>query len=459
VLAKGAGFAAVIVLARLLAPADFGSYTLALSVVALVAVAIELGTSGYLVREGAQRPQDLGKILGHVLVVRGSLGVAAIALAWPLARSLGADGPTTRLIVLFSAATTLRLIGGAMLSALQALERLDEVARLQAASALLQGAGLAVGAALGRGLGPLGWAMLISAVPVPLWAYARLRRHWGGRVRFTASGMPGTLRTALAFGLSAGLGTTLTYLDSVMIHAMRGPVDTAMYGAAYRVLIALGIIPIIYADALTRAISSLAARDRVAMASVYRRAVGHLVALAVPVAVGGGLLAEPLLRAAFGEAYAGAAPALTVLLASVVLAFPGWVAVTTAYAVGRERRVALILAIAVAGNAIANVFMIPRFGIAGAAGATFAAEAVILVLVLRLLAREGVSTGFGAVLARPAMAAAAMAAAVLPLRHAPLFVPLAVGAAVYVAGLWALRVFDRQDREVLAGFLRAGWAR
>jgi O-antigen/teichoic acid export membrane protein len=431
VLSKAAGFVSVVVFARVLVPADFGRYTVALALVSLLAVAVELGTSGYLVREGAQRPETLGRVLGHVLLVRAALGVAAMAVVVPLAGALGYDRPTTILIELFTAATAVRLFGSAMLSALQSVDRLRDVASLQARSALAQAAAMITVVALGGGLTGAGWAMLATALLLPVWAAMRLRRRWNGRITFGLRGMPRTLRATLVFGLSAGLGTMLTYLDSLMIHGFLGQVETARYGAAYRVVLALEIVPVVVTEAVSRTIAHLAHRDRAAMALAFRRSLGHLLMAAVPAAVGGALLAGPVLRTLFGPEYVAAGPAFALLCATMVLAFPGGLAVTAAYAIGEERRVLGILALGVAANVAANLVVIPRFGIAGAAAATVGAEALILVLVLRRLRAAGVGSGIARALWRPALAATAMAAVVVPLRDSPIVLPLLAGAVVY----------------------------
>jgi O-antigen/teichoic acid export membrane protein len=180
------------------------------------------------------------------------------------------------------------------------------------------------------------------------------------------------LRTTTSFAVASTMFVLINYLDSIMVRAFKGDAVTGLYGAAYRVLLSLSLVPTIYNDAITRAMSHLAATDPDRMRELYRRAVGHLVMAALPLAVGGAILARPLLVFVFGRPYAGASTSLAILMCTLVMVFPGYVNVTAAYALGLEKRLAVILPFVVAVNAGTNLWAIPAFGIRGAAATTLA---------------------------------------------------------------------------------------
>src|SRR5207302_8701555 len=98
---KIAGFAAMAVLARYLGRVGFGRYTVSIALISIVAAIAESGTGSYLVREGAQRPADLGTIMGNVLVLRGSLAVLTVAATVPAALGLGYERTTLLAVSLF----------------------------------------------------------------------------------------------------------------------------------------------------------------------------------------------------------------------------------------------------------------------------------------------------------------------------------------------------------------------
>lgn len=446
---KLAGLVSMVVLARGLGEVDFGRYTAAIALVQLLIVVVEFGTSGYVVREGAQRPETLGTVLGHVLMLRALLGALAAAVAVPVGAALGYDSQTMLAVALFAVAAGFRIAGAAFVSALQSLERLSDVARMQAEVALAQAVAAVIAVLAGGGVVAVSWAILAVSAAYPLRTWSVLRRRWHGRVTPGVAGFGAMLRVAGFFAIAAGLTTTLTFLDAIMVQAFRGNAETGLYGAAYRLLLALGIAPVVYTEAANRSIAYFARHDRPRLARMVRRIMRHLLVLALPLAAGGVVLSGELLETLYGGGYADAAGALSILLAALVFVFPGYLMVSACYALALERRVAFTLALAVAANATANLVVIPRFGIEGAAAATLGAEALVFALHASFLRRAGVSLQLGRALAKPAVATALMVAVVWPLRTLPTAVPLGAGAAVYVACLLALRAFDAEDRTAL----------
>jgi O-antigen/teichoic acid export membrane protein len=79
--AKLGGLAAIVVLARVLAPDEFGAYIVAVSLVALISTLGDVGAGGFLVREGTRRPEDLGRLVGGLATLRVVLGGAALGIS------------------------------------------------------------------------------------------------------------------------------------------------------------------------------------------------------------------------------------------------------------------------------------------------------------------------------------------------------------------------------------------
>lgn len=449
-----AGLLVVVILARELGRSDFGRYSVAIAVVSVLTIFLEAGLGGYLVREGSQRPERLPRVLGHILMLRGALGVAAVLVALLFGAVLEYDQTTLIALGLLASSAVMRVIANSYLTVLQAIERVRDVAAVQS----LQAFGLAVAGAstalLGGGLVGVAGAMLAVSATFPLLAWRQLRRRWTQRLEVTARELRRTLGAAITFSASGGLQTTLTYLDAIMIYSLLGSVQAGLYGASYRVLFALTFLPAIYVDAATRSISLLASTDRTEMTKMHSRAVAHLSMVAVPLAIGGAILAEPLLGFVFGADFTAAAGAMSILLLAAVFVIPSWIQITSAYALGLERKTAVVFGLAVVGNGLANLAVIPLFGIAGSAAATLGAEAFTFGTIGWLIRREGVPLRLAAIVAKPLGAGALMALAVWPLRDAPLALPVAVGAVAYLAALLALRPFEAEDRVLLRALLR-----
>jgi O-antigen/teichoic acid export membrane protein len=454
VLSKLAGLASMVVLARFLGEVDFGRYTAAIALVSLLIVLIEFGTSGYLVREGAQRPDHLGDVLGHVVLLRTMLAALAAAVAIPVGILVGYDTATITAVGLFAVAAGVRMVGAAFVSALQSLELLGAVARMQAELAIAQAAGAAFAVVAGGDVVAVSWAVLGVSALYPLRTWFVLRRNWRGRVLLRLAGFRSTLRVAGYFGIAAGLTTILTYLDAIMIQAFRGNAETGLYGAAYRILLALTFFPAVYSEAANRSIAHLGKSDPDRLGRVSSRIVGHLLMLSAPIAVGGMILSDEILRTLFGAAYGEAGTTLAVLLVALLFVYPSHVTVRACYALGMERQIAGSLMLAVAANAAANLFFIPRWGMVAAAAATLGAEGFVLLMQVYFIRRRGIRFEWRRTAGKITLACFVMGVIVWALRDAPLAFPVAIGATTYIVALLALRAFDEEDREALRAMLR-----
>jgi O-antigen/teichoic acid export membrane protein len=456
--ARLATLATAIVLARGLGEREFGGYVVAIAFASLLGVFVELGTADYLVREVARNPGLLGRTAGLVLLLRGAFAITAVAAAVLLPPILGYDHETSVAIALLTAAAAVRALGATFLSALQALERLGDVAAVQAQQALLAAGAVVAVVAFGGGLLSVSWvAVAVAVVSVP-WSWRRLTAASSDSIG-VGTGVRDALPVVASFSGVVLFSTAVTYLDSILVNAFEGDDQTGLYGAAYRILLALYFVPTLYGTALMRSMSQLASTNREALAWLYSRVVCHLTVASLPVAVFGLVGSHALLQTMYGDPYTDADTALALLLLSVVFTFPGWMASTAAYAAGAERRMAAIAAASLTLNVTANLFAIPAWGIEGAAGVNLATEAFALALVILIVRRSGLRLDWRAAMGKPLIAIVPSAALVLALAAAPLAVRLVIGAAAYVTALLLLRTFDAHDLEFVRGLRRFGGTR
>ncbi|MDA8454083.1 oligosaccharide flippase family protein [Acidovorax sp. GBBC 3334] len=362
----------VFALGRLLGPAAFGEYNYVLTLASLIAILQDGGFKTLLQRESAHRSIEvepamvLRYALGHVLLV------SAVALALVLALA------GERRLPLSLAVATMALL--AVTNAVSARWRGQG---LYARDALWQ-VGLRSATALAVLACVLLWRMDTTAVFVG-WAAGVVVSL--AVVRFMAKprwNPPGTVyRTAAAFML-IDLATTIYFrIDIVMMERLGVPSDDiGRYAAAYR-LFEGGVL--LLAPAATILFRELRLRwqEREAARVLLRRALGGALALAAAGAAVVHWVAEPLLVLAYGAAYAGAAPLLSWLLVAFLFLAPNYVLTQAAVALGRERWYAGAVCVAAVVNVGLNFWLLPRFGVVGAAWASIATEAVLMLLLYK----------------------------------------------------------------------------
>jgi O-antigen/teichoic acid export membrane protein len=190
------------------------------------------------------------------------------------------------------------------------------------------------------------------AVDEPVGVRAELRPYW----RYTGPR-----------ALSSVAQMAVQRVDIVLLGALRGLTDAAIYTAATRFL-ALGQLA---GQALSTAVQHrlaehLARDDRAAAGRLYQTATGWLVLLAWPVYLLFAVFAEPMLSL-FGEGYA-AGRWITVYLALTMLFATGCGMVDTVLNMAGKTAWTFYNALAATVvNVVANLLLIPPYGIFGAA--------------------------------------------------------------------------------------------
>src|SRR5262249_3575453 len=105
-------------------------------------------------------------------------------------------------------------------------------------------------------------------------------------------------------------------------------------------------------------------------------------------------------------------------------------------------------------NVVLNLFLIPRYGFLGAAGASVVSEVVVATLNFHYVNHLVAHTNILRSLARPFVAAAVTGVGFFFLREFRLYVALPVSIILYVAALLAFRAFSPAEVRRFAALVR-----
>jgi O-antigen/teichoic acid export membrane protein len=263
------------------------------------------------------------------------------------------------------------------------------------------------------------------------WFY---RAHGPVRLRFDRQAWLASLRRAAPIGLSFIVIQIHVGFGLVALGLFDGDRAAGLYAAPQRLVLFLAAGSSMFGAALYPRLSALWAEARDGFERAVWLGFRVMVLASVPLAVGGVLVARPLLGLVYGPGYGDGAMAFRWLVPSVV---PIYVSTLFGYAIlaaGGERRYFVASVFGAGCVVAANVALIPRLHVLAPAVATLAAECVVLVLMARSVRRVA-SGATGRALWAAAGAATLMAGAILVVRSAPVAVQIAAGAVVYVAGI------------------------
>jgi O-antigen/teichoic acid export membrane protein len=201
------------------------------------------------------------------------------------------------------------------------------------------------------------------------------------------------LRAALPLGLAGLCAQTYFYVDNLFVRAWCGEEELGRYNLAVRFLSALIML------AQYASLSALPWFTRAHARGELGAALSRLAAPSFVLAcfaVGTVWSLGDALLHLFGPQFAGAEGALRWLLAAVLAIHLGALALTAVVATGSVRAPLGIAAIGLLLNMLLNTLWVPRYGIDGAAAATFATEAWVAAGALSALraSRVGIARVF-----------------------------------------------------------------
>ena len=460
-----AAVAATAVVARLLAPADFGLFAMALVPLALAVPVRDFGLPFAIAHEERTSAARLDRLFRVNLALSAGLAAAMAASALPLALFFGE--PAVIVPVLWMAAAT--LVRGSANVHTGLLQRRMAYARLAAFDtvAVLVGALAAVLLALrGHTVGALlaQQVLVLCVQAVLLWSFAGWRPRSGGGPRDEEDSPDALLAYGRSLSLSRLLVECAAQSDRIIVGRVDGTAALGLYQSALRWV----SLPLLQVFEPLRVVAVGGFARLRAEPERYRRFAANAfelgLSLLLPLFVALALLADLLIGVLLGPQWAAAVPLFRVL--SVAMLFEGVAMMAGWVFLGEGRTRAQLRFDAIAMPLLVLCLLLGSVG--GAMGVALALAAARLALLPPLVAYclRGSPLRAGELprlLPRPSAATLAAAAVVTALRRAgvgaeggPLALLLLAGAfAATFLPCWALApggaVRLRELRELLRG--------
>ena len=356
-------FLLITFLAITLGPSDLGvvSFVLALSVA--VSTFGDFGSAQALPKYIQQREHSESSIIGAAFSLRfmASVALAAIVVAIDLTTDVFKGyGGYVAVIVAFSGFELVPVVYNARLEfrrsrGTQVLFAISYVA----ISVLLIEFGYGLVAAL------RGKILSLVLVGVPL--FFIMCRNTGISVRRSLMAQIarfGALATAISI-----FTVIFTQSDVIMLMHLVGPSASGTYSVA---LVAASIVvkllgSVVMVPLLPILSKHLAMNDHDGVAKIHRVLTRYLALLGLPIMIGGGVLAAPLIQHVFTSDYAPAISPFRILLVTQVITVMSIPLVSILYMKGNLRFLCGVAATTALLNIVGNLILIPRLGLVGAA--------------------------------------------------------------------------------------------
>jgi O-antigen/teichoic acid export membrane protein len=426
------------VMVRALGPQSYGKLGFATAASGFFGLLASPGFSTYATREASRDPAQLAFLVRHVLGARITFAIGSYAILAIFTFTLAPKDFSTRgLLLLTGLAFLINSVDTQWIYT--ARSRMWMVALRGAVGQVLYGALilLFVRRPSDVWIAPVSSAFALIVGALLIWFPAR--REFQIPAPVIAPRMwRGFLPVCFIMGLASMMSMIYDQIDTVMLRYLRTETEVGVYVASYRMMTIAMSFTFILGQVFFPLLSSTSGGDD-ANQQRYLRWLGRgTVGLAVPIAVGGFILATPLTRLVLGAQYSGTSVLFRWLMLTVVAGPLASYFGAQLIPHAREKKYLWSVVAGAAANVVLNLVFIPRFGALAAVFTTAISQASVAVLnayFTRDLPRPSLFNALGLSLA----ASGWMAAAVLLARSFfawHVLILVAVGAATYAAVYW-----------------------
>ena len=397
------------VLARTLGVAGFGDFAAGLAMYYLALSVCDFGFGSVLARElGSGRADDGGLVRSMLRVQTGwsvavGLGTVAFAVA------AGLSSPRIQVLLALTPAVALFGLSGVR-QVFYASYRTGRLGLIDVATNAVQ-LGIVTVVAVSGG-GPLAVALALCAmILVNCVVVAVIGLRMVDADPSTAAVRRQMLTHSLPIGISSLLASAYFTLDLSIVGFLVPSREVGYYAAATKALSLLVTVPGLVVAASLAGLSSHAA-DRAQLGRLTAQVWHWLAVSALPLCIAVVLYAPVVVRVYYGRGYGPAVPLVRILALSGIVAVLSNVFGATMVATRRNRWLVVQGTVALCGNVLGNLLLVPRFGVTASAWLTVATEVGVCAgSVIGM--RRSIDMG--------------------PVRHVSL-APLAAGAAMVVVG-------------------------
>lgn len=379
-------FVTMLIIARRLGTEGLGVIAFATAVLLYLQRVVDAGFDlGIGIREAAARQGELSTFVPPVLALRSAIAVGVSLLA--SVPFLVAPSLESRMVALYSLTLFPLALGTRWVLTAIGDTRTIALSRAAGEGAVLLVAWVAVTTAADAWRMPV--AQLTGDTLAALVLLVALRRHQVGvGPRWNPEAIRPLVRHMAPYVGSALLGLAIFNSDLLFIRAFRDRPTVGLYAAAYALVSFLINVGATYSLSLVPAFTTMRG-EPVARSATYAASWVRAVAIVLPIAVGGAMIATPAMTLVFGREFAPAGPVLVVLMVSVPLSVLRSIATAALMAERREDILLRTVFLAAAANVAMNLFAVPKYGMLGAAAVTVVTEVLRTVLAQWHAARLG----------------------------------------------------------------------
>lgn len=452
-------FLAYLLLTRYLGPYKYGQFQFVLSYVTLFGVVIDFGIQQYVIKKISEDRTQAKRYFQNFFAVEIALSTIVYLSMLAVAYYNGYEPDVFKAISVAGLGAAIHGLTYPFLSVITAFYDLKKAALLNFIASLINVGMIFLTIAVGGGIVMLTFQQMIYATLALIIYYHFIQKYIGkpeilaGFKNLDWSLIRTILKAAIPFALLVGFSTVYNRIDVVLITKILDYTQTGLYSAAYKFFDLLAFFPAVVSHALYPLFVSLMAEGkREEIRDILEKYLRFMAAIALPIGVGGTLLAIPIIGILSPE-YAEAAPVLAIVVWAPVILF--MYIVVNSIVISQLTKFAMIITgVNVTINIVGNILLLPHYGIKGAAVMTLISEFLQGAFYFYFVHKKITNFKFFSLIWKPIIASVVMGVAVWYTRDLVFWpVVVLIGVIVYALSLLALRFFKKDDVALLKTLL------
>jgi len=363
----------IIYAARVLGAGEYGIFNYVLGFAGFFTLFADVGINSLLTRDIAQNPEKRAEFFSNSFWIKiGLLAITAILVIFvaPHFTSIKEAQLLIPLVAILVIADGIREFCIAFLRGIEKMEAEAFIVTIMNISIMVAGF---VILSINQTAKALLITYITSVVVTSSIALIMLRKYFAQIfLHIKKERIFYVLRSAWPIAFAGIFGILMLNTDTIMLGWWVTPEQIGYYSAGQRIIQVLYTLPALLASATFPALSrAIQKKNHQQEKVVNEKSMTLIYAIGAPLITGGLLTAKPLISLLFGPEYLPGTLAFQILLVGILIQFPGVFLSNLVIARNKQKKAILFTALGAFTNIGLNILLIPPFGIAGCAAATF----------------------------------------------------------------------------------------
>ncbi len=461
VIAAALVFIAYAALFRYLGTYLAGQYQFVLSFVMLFSVVVDFGIQQLVIKKVSENKEEAQKYLGNFFAVELILAILIFVLLSGIAYLNHYDSAVFHAILLAGLGMVINALTIPFTAIISAHEDMHVLAVVNFFDSVINVVIIFCAIYFGKGIVFLASVQLANAlmhIAVYNFLIRRYVKHtdlWHHVFNLDFGLVKRMFKLALPFGALVGFSIIYNKIDVIIITSFRGYSENGLYAAAYKFFDLVRFFPAVVSSSLYPYFShQIAAGNLTGVKNSLEKYTKYMLAIGLPVAFGGAVLAAKLIVAVGGTEFLPATGALQWLCIASAIVFI--YAPVNSLIINQLTGKAVQITFAnIFINVLGNLILVPIYGFKAAAFMTVVSETAQMYLYFHFVRKQIIDFPVIKYTFKPVLAALVMAAVLYPIRDHSLVLTLPLGVVVYGLMVLMLGIINKEDFAALKRIVAA----